>query len=737
MQRILAFLAISALVAACGNDNGPTDSGTTPDVDVASDTVDVEPDTPEPDAEEDPFEFETGPPPCQPGVRRCLGQAGVQAYELCNDGSEWDTFFCEDGEVCFNGECQSQICEPFTVDSCVDCRTYAGCNSGGTAIEEDNFVPFDRTCLEIDGVAQLVPSVCTPDATRCMEDNPNAVEVCDQCGQEWSLQRDCFEEDETTVCDLGECITQCEFIRKRKTYIGCEYWAVDLDNAFVPAGGGQYIDADGQPFAIVLSNPNEELDAEVEISMVDGPVWNGTIPPGGLETAEMHFYSSAADRTGIPLADLQGTVIDAQAFRVESNIPIIAYQFNPLDNEEVFSNDASLLFPTSSLGSDYWIMTRRQTFDSLKGYLTVAATQPGETIVTVTLPEYTPENPVITLSGVNIRTSESIPPMRGGDSMTFTLQQYDVLNIETDREGADLTGAFIDADRNVAVFAGSEASNAPNDDSCVYRPSFDDWVCEATRRTFDPIPCTNDAGEPDITRCGDFITCCADHIEHQMLPDFTWGRRFNATRSAPRGDEADSWRILASEDGTRVNLIGLPDTWPLPGLIPSLGNREFDLDAGEWVDFQSPVDFEISATEPIMVGQFLQAEFAPYPRSIDAEQPPHEDAGTGDPAFILGVPAEQYRQEYTFLAPDAFEFDYVLITAPVGADVFIDDEQVDSDEFVPFGSGDFASARLLIEDGVHTLVASEPVGLVVHGYDSFVSYGYPAGLDLVDISGGR
>jgi hypothetical protein len=222
-----------------------------------------------------------------------------------------------------------------------------------------------------------------------------------------------------------------------------------------------------------------------------------------------------------------------------------------------------------------------------------------------------------------------------------------------------------------------------------------------------------------------------------MLPDFTWGRRFNATRSAPRGDEADSWRILASDDGTRVNLIGLPDTWPLPGLIPSLGNREFELDAGDWVEIQSPVDFEISATDPIMVGQFLQAEFAPYPRSTDAEQPPHSDADTGDPAFILAVPSEQYRQDYTFLAPDAFEFDYLTITAPTGTAVFLDGDQVDSEEFQVFGSEVFSAARIQIEDGVHTLNADAPVGLVVHGYDSFVSYGYPAGLDLVDISSGR
>ena len=42
-------------------------------------------------------------------------------------------------------------------------------------------------------------------------------------------------------------------------------------------------------------------------------------------------------------------------------------------------------------------------------------------------------------------------------------------------------------------------------------------------------------------------------------------------------------------------------------------------------------------------------------------------------------------------------------------------------------------ARLKVGDGVHSLDASAPVGVVVYGYDDDVSYGYPAGLDLDDL----
>jgi hypothetical protein len=37
-------------------------------------------------------------------------------------------------------------------------------------------------------------------------------------------------------------------------------------------------------------------------------------------------------------------------------------------------------------------------------------------------------------------------------------------------------------------------------------------------------------------------------------------------------------------------------------------------------------------------------------------------------------------------------------------------------------------------DGVHRLTADQPVGLVVYGFDAYVSYGYPGGTDLALIN---
>jgi hypothetical protein len=129
-----------------------------------------------------------------------------------------------------------------------------------------------------------------------------------------------------------------------------------------------------------------------------------------------------------------------------------------------------------------------------------------------------------------------------------------------------------------------------------------------------------------------------------------------------------------------------------------------------------------------MVGQFLVSEHAPNPNTRDRLEP--GDAGTGDPAFILSVPVEQFRPDFVFLAPDKYAFDYVSVTAPVESQVFFDDVPI-IDGWEPIGDGtEWRVLRFQIGDGVHFIDADQPLSVVVYGYDQYVSYGYPAGLNL-------
>jgi len=231
-----------------------------------------------------------------------------------------------------------------------------------------------------------------------------------------------------------------------------------------------------------------------------------------------------------------------------------------------------------------------------------------------------------------------------------------------------------------------------------------------------------------------------------MFPVKTWGKHYIASRTFPRNEERDVWRIMAAENNTKIT------TLPPQAVIPVLH-------AGEWFEFESSQDFEIVADKPILVGQFLAAQDAPEPNVNGIPQP--GDAGIGDPAFMLTVPFEQYREDYVVLAPNKYELDYVNIVSPTGVPVEFDGATIDPSLFVPIGTGEFSTARFLVEDGAHEVRVGEiscetdkdcyggycseqengkicrkvnaKIGIIVYGYSPYVSYAYPGGLDLKDL----
>ena len=307
-------------------------------------------------------------------------------------------------------------------------------------------------------------------------------------------------------------------------------------------------------------------------------------------------------------------------------------------------------FTSHVLGKDYLVMTREQSFDRLRGFLTVVAVSEEPTQVTVTVTAQTQQ-----LTG-------AIPPLMPGDTFTTVLNKFDVLNIETGAPGADLTGSRIVASENVVVFGGSEAANVPNTNHCIFpRPDLEGGVCEYDYEAClegdanldgenENIGCDiqNDnclrnigascSGEADLEACetaarqvcedsfldcklicyessvtcqsnydcneANLNTCCADHLEQQLFPIHAWGRQYVAVKSYERGNEKDYWRIIASQDDTKV------ETVPPQTVIPTLN-------AGDWFEFGSHGSFELISDKPIMVGQFLASEHAPNPNIRD------------------------------------------------------------------------------------------------------------------------
>ncbi len=539
------------------------------------------------------------------------------------------------------------------------------------------------------------------------------------------------------VCDKASCVNACELAAENRSYVGCEYWPVDLDNAVVSSGS-----AASQQFAVVLSNPSP-LPAAVQVWLDEAGVGEAskpqlvterTIRPEALEL----LLLPAREVDGSPENEFNtgtGTAWTRNAYRITSSVPLIAYQFNPLSNAGVFSNDASLLIPTAALtldsanqsGANYLVMGWPQTIattedpktnfgEDLRAFLTIVGTRDNTTIR-------------VALSTAIISDGKSIGALKKGDTLELTINAFEVVNLETGGYGldADFTGTRIDANKPVVVYSGSEASDVPD--------------------------------TPDLTT----RRCCADHLEQQLFPTSTLGQTFIALTTPSRSEalaaaggevkpqpkEKEYFRILSAGEFTAVttNLSAPYD--------------QLNIARGQFERVEADRDFVIQGTEPLIVGQFVAGQQqAGIPSSLPG----------GDPSFILLPPVEQFRSDYLFLTPDKYAFDFILVAAPEGATVRLDGRELKDgcDEKAgkklcctvsqvgliqkpgnPLGT-QYSAYKCQLSfpkvlagltppdnleagsqnDGVHRLKSTLPVGLVVYGFDAYVSYGYPGGTDL-------
>lgn len=632
---------------------------------------------------------------CTPGETMCNG---ANLMTCRPDGLDWEPSLCDSG-LCEDGACV--LCTP----ACTD-----------------ELVCWQGECL-----------TCKPFTLRC---NGNVVEQCTVDG-EWALKYDCAANG--IVCfEPGYCASACGGDPKfNNSNSGCDYWAVDLDNHF---------GAQDSPYAVIVTNLSD-TPATVTVTKQDG----ADLP---LDTViELDVLPDELRIIDLPSRQPQGAKLGWFGYRIRSTNQIIAYQFNPLDNVDVFSNDASLLLPVNTYGKSYRVFSMPELLGGgppigfgencnlvcgqysggqclddgagglgcalpYRGTMTVVAPESG-TVVSIT-------PTTMTLAGTGVQA------MLPGQTYTYELSTYQILNIKTDTDGGDLTGTLVTADKPVGVFGGHEAS------------------------------VTSDR-------------CCADHLEQQMFPVSTWGTTYIATKAFERGQEADYWRIMAAENGTTITLN--------PAIQPNQM-----LNAGQWVEVVTDQDFVVSADKPIGVAQVLPSsqETISVPQgtlcTTSAEchagyeclmidlgvsvcaPPACFEEGTnvgcpgghtcacfdtdifgnptncrcstiGDPALIVHASAEQYRSNYVFLTPDKYIEDYVNIVAPADATVTLDGTTIGGGYFTAIPAAGYKVARIKVGDGVHRVEATQPIGVVAYGFDRDVSYGYMAGLNLQKLTG--
>jgi len=576
---------------------------------------------------------------------------------------------------------------------------------------------------------------CSPESLRCQpceagdEDcNPHVVQRCDAEGNGY---------DEVETCDLmggeqcleGSCENMCELAETNRSYVGCYFYAVDLDNVAID----DLNDASAQQFAVAVANP-QPVPALVTVEVNDAPygeprqvreIDSVVVPPGALEVFKLPRREiDGSSEEG--LNDGTHTAVTSNAFFLSSTHPITAYQFNPLENVNVFSNDASLLLPTSAIDIDYTVVSWPQTigdsenpdqnFDAtssdedLRATLTIVGTE-DDTDVTVTLGS-------VAEWVVGLDPRGLIGP---GDVVNLKIGPYDVINLETEGFNADFTGTMVNATRPVSVFVGSEASDVPI------------FGTYATRQ------------------------CCADHLEEQLIPDSTVGTFYSVARMPPRtkalseaGFEDDplSIALINEPEWVRVIAIG-PGSTNVTTTLPS-PDDSFRLRPGEDAILRADQDFMLQAEGgPVSVLQALPSQgVTGIPRWYPG----------GDPDLVVVPPVQQYRRDYVFLTPDKYAFDFVTIMAEAETNILLDGEPLPSHcttspaDGLERGPGDPEPERVIHRcqlsfpkvtsgrnsrvlsgdqrDGVHTLVADREVGIIISGFDRFVSYAYVGGLNL-------
>jgi hypothetical protein len=575
------------------------------------------------------------------------------------------------------------------------------------------------------------PEPGAPDATAACDTGTrrcegNTFEVC--VDGAWDVVEQCplfCSLDGCASCEGDNCVSDsCMQSSMDASYIGCEYWAVDLDNAVEvfakPLEGqpgnecvlwpsskqmltpirvcydGSYalagrcdtpndgcptgfsctdspstaipigicaLDGEHAPYAIVVSNP-QSYDVAVTIENAAAMTMTLVVAPSDVKA----IYPQ---QIGFPDQSVDGTSKAARAYRVTSTAPVVAYQFNPLNNVDVFSNDASLLIPSAGFGSKYVAvsyptLTRRGPNtpgrDNYNGYITIVAWQDDTQI------EITPS--ANTLAG-----ADGTPALLANQPRAFTLDKYDVLNLESEAgpdpftadglNGGDLTGTTIKAlnSKTIGVFGGHEAVKiaAPNSD------------------------------------------CCADHLEEMMFPTSTWGKHFAVARTVARRDSPDIVRVVAMEPNTQVTMAPQPIGGPCPVLQP-----------GQHCDVRIMQATTVDSTQPITVAHLLMS-------TIQGQ------TGIGDPSLGIVPPFEQYRDSYKFLAPMNYAEQYVSLIAKQGDDVRLDNTAVTG--WTPFAAG-LMTASAPLSVGTHTISCPLECSVEVYGWSSAVSYLFAGGLNL-------
>ncbi len=357
--------------------------------------------------------------------------------------------------------------------------------------------------------------------------------------------------------------TNCADAATNHTYVGCDFWPTVVANNV-----WSIFD-----YAVIVANAGS-TPADVTVTRGGATVATVTVQPNALQKIFLPWVADLkgpdADNCG-SAAPLSATVKSAGgAYHLVASVPVTVYQFNALEyqgqggppgkdwsscpgNTECpgegsigcfsFSNDASLLLPSTAMTGNYRITGQAGwPAADIGPYMAITGTKDGTTAT-------------VYLSGnAHVFAGGGVPATNAGGTFTVSLNAGDVVEVVAD-SSSDLSGSLVKATNPVQVITGLPCIQAPLG-----------------------------------------VAAC-DHIEESVFPAETLGKHYFVT--APTGPNGNVpghiVRIYGNVDGTKLTYSNNK-----PAGAPATIN------AGQVVDLGVVTkDFEVVGTNEFAIGSFM------------------------------------------------------------------------------------------------------------------------------------
>lgn len=405
---------------------------------------------------------------------------------------------------------------------------------------------------------------------------------------------------------------------------------------------------------------------------IPGTGYTQTLQSGATPTV---LSSEPIPKTGIQDARLtaESRSPESKGIHITSDRPMVAYAH--IYNQNV--SGATILFPTNTLGKEYYSLNFRQTSneDNSNNWFYVVATDTGVTTVEITPSANTINRPANVPFTVNLTQGQVFNVMGqltgGGGQGQFT--------------GVDLTGSKIKSIasgtgvcKRIAVFSGSGK---------MY------------------ISCNNQSSS-------------ADNYMVQAFPKDAWGKKF---LTAPTLSLVNNYfRIAVQDPATVVRVNGAPIA------VPLTNNFYYDYPL-------TNQPLKIEADKPITVAQYIASQ--------GACGNPNANQAPGDPEVIYLSPVEQNIFKVLWNATPNFNilqhyFNVVIPNDGTARSSFkLDGQPVSISNFIQHPQDSrYSYLRLRLNDaGVHSIESDSGFNAIAYGFGSAESYGYNAGTNIRDL----